>query len=230
MTKTYRVALIGLDGCGKSTQIDKMKKDKLFSKYKFIWCRWKPTLLKPIYLLLSKKIKNSDNRPIDLNKDKLNHDYRAKAVIKNKLFSNKLIRISWIKLALIDYYFQFYLKILILIIQKRNIVFDRYYLDLFVDQGINFGYTPKQICDEIEKYKNLFPKIDKVIYIKVRPEVCFMRKNDIPNMDYLNKRHEIYEYLSKDLKWICIDGENELESVYSEIKKTIVNSNIIKKS
>lgn len=42
-----RVALIGLDGSGKSANIEKMKRDSDYSDYNFLWVRWKPTLLKP---------------------------------------------------------------------------------------------------------------------------------------------------------------------------------------
>ena len=32
-----RIALIGLDGSGKSANIDKMKQDPDYSRYKFVW-------------------------------------------------------------------------------------------------------------------------------------------------------------------------------------------------
>ena len=38
-----RVALIGLDGSGKSANIEKMKRDSDYSDYNFLWVRWKPT-------------------------------------------------------------------------------------------------------------------------------------------------------------------------------------------
>jgi len=59
-----RIALIGLDGSGKSANIDKMKLDSDYSDYKFVWVRWKPTLLKPAYLLMEKKVSNK-NKNID---------------------------------------------------------------------------------------------------------------------------------------------------------------------
>ena len=50
-----RVALIGLDGSGKSANIEKMKQDSDYSDYNFLWVRWKPTLLKPVYMLMEKR-------------------------------------------------------------------------------------------------------------------------------------------------------------------------------
>lgn len=226
-----RIALIGLDGSGKSANIDKMRFDQDYADYKFVWVRWKPTLLKPAYLLMEKSVSNK-NKDIDKSikvngkcseqQAKLNADYNAKSGLKEKIFRSPTIRCIWMFLALVDYFFQFYIKVLSLIISEKNVIFDRFYLDLFVDQGINFGYTPEKIKKEIDKHKFLFPKMDKYIYIRVSPNTCYQRKNDIPNMDYLNKRFEIYEYLSKDVNWITVDGELPFEKVNKQIKKLIL--------
>ena len=227
-----RIALIGLDGSGKSANIDKMKLDSDYSDYKFVWVRWKPTLLKPIYLLMEKKVSNI-NTNVDKNvkvdgksgekQAEMNADYNAKSGMKGKIFRNPVIRNAWMFLALIDYFFQFHIKVLPLVIKGKSIIFDRFFLDLFVDQGINFGYTPERIREEIRKHKFLFTKMDCYVYIRVSPETCYRRKNDIPNMDYLNRRYDIYECLSKEKNWIEVDGELPFEEVNSQIKKLILS-------
>lgn len=225
-----RIALIGLDGSGKSANINKMKEDSDYLNYKFVWVRWKPILLKPAYLIMEKNIsknkKNIKEETVDGKKGKeqakLNADYNAKSGLKEKIFGKVVIRKIWMFLAIVDYFFQFYIKVLPLIIFKKNVIFDRFFLDLFVDQGINFGYSPEKIKKEIKKHKWLFPRIDKYVYIRVSPEICYRRKDDIPNMDYLNKRYEIYECLSKDIDWISVDGEMTFEEVNLNIKKIIL--------
>ena len=87
-----------------------------------------------------------------------------------------ITRKLWFFYAIGDYKRQFHNKTQQLIANGSNIIFDRYYLDLFIDQGINFGYSPEKIFQEIEKYKAEFPVMDKIIYIKVSPDVCFARK------------------------------------------------------
>lgn len=225
-----RVALIGLDGSGKSTNIEKMKRDLDYAGFEFVWARWKPTLLKPIYMLVEKQVsrKNENiNKNIKIEgkqkkQAELNANYNTKAGFKKKIFKNPLMREVWMLLALIDYFFQFQFKTLRFVLMNKNIVFDRFYFDLFVDQGINFGYSPDKICKEIRKYNVLFPQIDRYIYIRVSPETCYKRKNDIPNIEYLNERYKIYEYLSNGDKWITIDGERSLEKVNSRIKEVIL--------
>lgn len=229
-----RVALIGLDGSGKSANIERMKTDSDYSDFSFMWVRWKPTLLKPAYWILGKNIKNKKTTaPVkdetegsvvknSEEQQKLKADYNAKSGIKGKIFKNPVIRGCWMALALVDYFFQFHFKTFAAIVSKKNIIFDRFYLDLFVDQGINFGYSPQKIDKEIKKYQFLFPKMKQIVYIRVSPETCYKRKDDIPNLDYLNRRYEIYEELCKNPGWVIVDGEEAFEVVNSNIKKMIL--------
>lgn len=154
--------------------------------------------------------------------ERIRSDYRAKSAVKGKLFRKPVIRNVWMALALIDYMIQFYVKTGRLLIRNQKIVFDRFYLDLFVDQGLNFGYSPEKIVSEIRRYRKLFPRIDRFIYIRVSPETCYRRKDDIPEMEYLKKRYAVYELLSREREWISVDGEKPFEEVYAEIRAHIV--------
>ena len=233
MAKSQKNALIGLDGSGKSANIDKMKTDSDYDGYSFLWVRWEPKLLKPAYKLMQRKVDNTKTENVDVSSNKLQKSseeqkkmsaqYNQKSGMKGKIFKNPIVRGVWMFLALIDYYFQFYKKTRKHLKNDENIIFDRFYLDLFVDQGINFGYSPEKIDKKIKHHQWLFPKMDKIIYLRVSPETCYKRKDDIPNMDYLLRRFDIYEQLCKNPNWIITDGELPFESVYGNIKKEILN-------
>jgi len=222
--KKGRVALIGLDGSGKSANISLMKQDAAYSDYDFIWVRWKPTLLKPLYKLIGGKAKTNAKAKTepDENRSGLKSEYNRKAGMKKKIFKSGIVRNAWIFLATVDYFFQFYFKTLFNLLSKKGIIFDRYYLDLYVDQGINFGYSPEKIYKMIKTHQWLFPKMDKIVYIRVTPEVCYARKDDIPNMDYLEKRYAIYEYISEKDDWHVVNGNEPLEKVNGTIKSIIL--------
>lgn len=225
-----KIALIGLDGSGKSANIAYMKQAKAYEGFSFLWVRWEPKLLKPAYLLMQRRMKHSavpkaeEKKPSQKNsreQQALQSEYRQKSSMKAKIFRNPMIRRSWMTLALTDYLVQFYKKTYSVLSQDKNIVFDRFYLDLFIDQGINFGFTPEQIAAEIHKNQKLFPKVDKMIYLRVSPEVCYMRKDDIPSMDYLERRFEIYEYLSQHDGWLVVDGQMPFQDVCNVIQNLV---------
>ncbi len=200
-----------------------MKKDSDYKDYDFMWVRWKPTLLKPLYKIVNKKSSNGGNKTAEkTERVAIKQEYEAKAGIKKRIFKSPFVRKMWLGLATLDYFFQFYAKTLKMLLKKRNIIFDRYYLDLFVDQGINFGYSPNRIHREIKRKEWLFPKMNKIVYIRVNPRTCYERKDDIPNMEYLEKRYEIYEYISKADNWDIIDGNEPLAEVNKKIKQRII--------
>jgi thymidylate kinase len=61
------------------------------------------------------------------------------------------------------------------------------------------------------------PGVKKVIFINVTPEVALKRKDDIPNMGFLIKRYEKYEYLSKKFGWSIVNGDNSIDQVSKDL-------------
>ena len=215
-----RVALIGLDGSGKSANIELLRSDPAFSKCRFIWVRWKPLLLRPVYKLLDRHGRKAMGQCGGVGK-KEGADYAYRKGLKEKVFRSPVIRMIWMTFALIDYLIQFYAKSLGSLVTGRSIVFDRFYIDLFIDQGISFSYSPEKICSMIRGHRSMFPRLDRIIYIRVDPEICYERKDDIPDMEYLYKRFYVYEKLSNEQGWVTINGEEPLDKVYRSIKDTI---------
>ena len=216
-----RVALIGLDGSGKSANIELLRSDPTFSKCRLIWVRWKPLFLRPVYKLLDRHCRKAVGQHGAAGKrDSADHVLRKD--LKEKVFRSPLIRRIWMIFALVDYLIQFYAKSLGSLVTGRSIIFDRFYIDLFIDQGISFSYSLEKICSMIRRYRFLFPQLDRIIYIRVTPEICYERKDDIPDMEYLYKRLYVYEMLCNDQGWTTINGEEPLDKVYRSIKDTIL--------
>lgn len=223
--KRDRVALIGLDGSGKSANISRMKRDSTLSDYSFVWVRWEPKLLAPAYWLLNRRLKKGRVSSTESSPSRANEtDYECKRSLKQRIFQNRIICMIWLEIAKLDYFVQFYVKTASLLMGGKSIIFDRYYVDLFVDQGLNFGWSPQKISKIIRRNMCLFPNVHKTIYIRTSPETCFKRKDDVPNIEYLLKRYAVYERLCEDLGWFSVDGELPLDEVYSNIKERILHN------
>ena len=223
MGRARRVALIGLDGSGKSANIEQLQKDPDFAAWKFVWVRWKPMILSPVYWLLQslERKKFQEKETFISSQENRSVSYRSRNQIKKKLFHSGLVRRIWMTIALGDYLIQFYWKTLKLLVKGESILFDRYYLDLFVDQGISFSYSPDRICREIQRFRHLFPKLDQIVYIRAQPKVCYGRKSDIPDLEYLEKRYAVYEKLKENEAWTVVDGEAPFDSVFRQVKRIV---------
>lgn len=217
-----RIAIVGLDGSGKSANIANLKTDPRYERYCFVWVRWKPCLLRPAYWLLNRQVKREAEGEKGLGERRqLSREYQKKAGLKARLFANPLFRGIWMCLALSDYIIQFYGKTAGLLLKGRDMIFDRSYLDFFVDQGISFGYSPEKVERALGRFQFLFPKMDQIIYLRVSPKTCYRRKEDIPNMEYLLKRYVIYERLSRLPEWVQVDGERPFKQVNEEIRRRL---------
>lgn len=213
--KPVRIALLGIDGSGKSTHLNRMKSDPIFADFDFIWLRYSPALLKPLYSLLKKKEKKEGVS------GKLEEEYKERTGKKKKIFKSPFMRFLWRNLTLIDYFFQVRFKTLKARIKKKNIIFDRYYPDLFIDLGANFGYSPEKTVRYLKRKKHLFPKVDGYVYIRALPETCIARKDDIPSLKYLEDRFAVYEILKNDDDFFTVDGEKTADEVYADAVSVI---------
>lgn len=205
------ICLEGIDGCGKSTQIELLKNMEGVS---YCWLRWKPFLLRPFYYLLKKKNKKDIGDGIDSNSEIYNTNKQK----KDKLFRHDVIRWIWYNVSLIDY--TLVTKVKIARANKRGIqtlVFDRYFYDFVIDQGINFRWKLQEFITEIVKLSKLFKKPQLVILLHILPEEALKRKNDIPNITYLNDRYSIYKGIAEKFNWFVIDASLKKEEISSAI-------------
>lgn len=220
--KPKRFALMGLDGSGKSTVIDRLKTDPTCTDFVFAWVRWEPFLLKPAYWLVNKRVGYIPKA--QHSREERKESSSAKGAVKRSIFRNGMMRAVWTMAALLDYFLQFYAKVTKFLVSGKCMVFDRYYFDLFVDQGLNVGFSPEKISRLVKKCQWMFPRLEQAVYIRVSPEICYSRKDDIDSMEYLVQRFAVYETLSKDLGWKVIDGEEAADQVYESIKSEILSS------
>lgn len=211
MTKI--ICLEGIDGCGKSTQIELLKQDKNVS---CCWLRWKPFLLRPLYGIIS--LYKSRNKNID--KNNITATYNENKNIKKRIFRYKSVQSLWYIFSLIDYFFITKIKIVLSNNKDTKLmIFDRYFYDFVIDQGVNFNWTKKKYIKEIKRLSNLFKKPDITFLLNISPELSIYRKNDIPSIDYLENRYVIYNDLAIEFGWIIIDATLSKEKVNKIIKE-----------
>ena len=55
-----------------------------------------------------------------------------------------------------------------------------------------------------------------------KEEIAFKRKDDVPSIDYLKEKREIYLNIAKDLKMNILDGSLPKDEVREKLKKKVL--------
>lgn len=193
------IAIEGIDGCGKETQIELIKKHLKKEKIPF------STLKTPNYKTpVGKAIKDYLYGEVSLDPKQAFLLYSTDVLMMTNEFQG---------------------------LEKKSkvILLNRYITSTIAYQcarGLSFKNALK-IVKVLE-----FPKIDRIIYVDIKPEVSFGRKSkekknlDIheKNKKYLGKVRRFYlKQLRENIlgDWVAIDGERSIEKVSDDILKEI---------
>jgi len=216
----YLILLTGIDGSGKTTQaeilVENLKKDGFDVAY--VWARWKQIITLPVTFLWKMRLKKVSNH-----KDSRAREVRPQ---KEKLLKNPVIRWLWLAIFLIDYGLQILIKVRLKRLYRSIIVSDRMFYDSIIDQSINLGSMQELLLNNLESLlmRMIFPVPDIVIYIDCPPEIAFLRKPDVPDLEYLEERRKLYRLLADKYNWLKIDGALPVKKIAS-----IIHNNVNKK-
>ena len=187
----------GLDGAGKSTQIDRLK-DYYLNKNERVYCFWSRGGYTPGF----QKLKNTIRKIL---KNKL--PKAGKSQEREASFGNPLIRKIWLFISIVDliFYYSFFLRIKLLC--GYNIVCDRFILDTNVD--FNIAYPNEKVENwilwKILVWSSIKPNHHFLLLISVKESMKRSLLKDEPfpdTMDTLKKRLSLYELFSKENKYL----------------------------
>ncbi len=217
MMESVIISFVGIDGSGKSTLAEKtyenlLKKNK---KVKLVYGRFVPFLSK-ITMKMGRKIflaKRLENETYE------NYLDNKKEILKKKSMLAKI----YINLIIFEYIFEIFFKIILPKKMGQNIITDRYVYDTIInDIAIDMGLNVNEVNMLLKKFWKILPRPNIAFFIDIPAEIAFKRKNDIPSINFLTIRKNLYDNIEGDEK-IKLDGTLELE----ELEK-IVNLSIEK--
>lgn len=192
------IAIIGTDGSGKSTVINKLSAELAPVFRRISLQHWKPSLFN----------KNNSQKI---------------TVTEPHKEAPRSIFVSCVKLLiyLLQYLSGYVIKIFPMKVRSTLIVFDRYYYDFLVDQKRFRLKLPKKI---IKIFSFLIPRPDLIFHLNTKPSIALERKNEL-NLEELKRQNEEFASLRNLLKerFFIIENNEDAVSAVNKITSVVFN-------
>ena len=214
------IVFSGVDGAGKSTQIDLLKKQITGRRLSVssVWSRGGYT---PGFELLKKSVR------IVLGKKSISSGRNEK---RDKAMSNSLVSRLWLMIAMLDLLVLYADIVRIKSFLGRVVICDRYLGDTFIDFSLNF---PSSNFENMWLWRFLVaisPESD-VSFLFILPVEESMHRSKLKNEPFpdskevLERRLEIYvtSKLFNGQNWVKIDGLDSIDSSANRIKDKVLS-------
>jgi len=208
--RTRLICFVGTDGSGKSTASD-MIFDELSSEgvaCSKIWGAYDLRFIK----IIVKNVKR-----LMLKNPSPYGDYSKYATDMKQAIRWPLVSSIYIFMVFCEYWLQIFYKVTVPKLLGKTVVSDRYVYDTVINMSTNLGLDGQAFRKKLEKWLKFFPKPDVLVYVTVPPEVSMSRKNDIPDIEYVRRRHEYYQLLSSIVPIKVVDGTTSINSIRIEM-------------
>lgn len=212
LNKGRLIAFSGIDGAGKSTQInliiDKMNSQGVMPVY--LWSRGGYTGPFNALKSLARKVLGKKAIP------------SGRTEQRSQMFRKAWVRNVWLTLAIIDLIFVYGIYIRLLKLRGYFVIADRYLWDTWIDFTLNF---PGVRIDQWALWKLLVrvapvPDFSFVLLVPVEESLRRSKLKDEPFPDSeetLLKRHTLYRELSKKTDFSEIECLESIDAIHQQI-------------
>jgi thymidylate kinase/glycosyltransferase involved in cell wall biosynthesis len=216
------VVLSGVDGAGKSTQIqllvDGLRERGL--RVETLWCRWDPLVVKPAIKLLGTLSRRGGGAPSTNGAASAagggvrgsSSMVARRRLIRARLLSNPVFAKVWKGLMVIDYGLPLSVRVRRARRGSDVLLLDRYWYDVMVDYS--FG---RDLADPPRVLTALLPQPDGMVILDVDEDAALRRKTDTPDRLYLTERRRLYRAAADRWGARIVDATRPAPAVFADI-------------
>ncbi len=206
MRRGFLIAISGIDGSGKTTQIDTLEARLRTSNAHVlrIWSRWRPISSLPLLSLFLHKGYAEV------------HSTSSIGFVETHIPWRSGVASVWCLLTHLDNFMKTTIKLVIPLLLGYTIICDRYTLDLLVE-GMADLRDPSTSRRLGYRLLRLLPHPNIAFFIDVSGELAFSRKPDLPSLEHFTERVSLYRELCNKLDETVIDGKQSRDEIRDRI-------------
>ena len=208
------VQIVGTDGAGKTTIATRIAAELKEQGWDYLYCQVRPLLLRPVSWL---------GRATVLRKTDQFRDYdgyleKKRAIGRRRRLLTRLYALAWYA----EFLLQTWPRMVRARLRGRNIIVDRYCLDMVVNLGVLQDNGVLGMLGQLRVLQCLLPVPEQYIFLDVAEEVALSRKGDIQSLSYLRARKARYLGLAPSLRFSMVDAGRPLEAVAADVRSLIL--------
>jgi thymidylate kinase len=208
-TKSAQViCIIGVDGTGKTVHSVELIKnlEKKGRKCKYVWFG-SPNILSLPFMVICRF----------LGLTKIHHLPGGEIYSEHHYYRNKPIALIWPWVQLVDLAISALFRVFPSVLVGHTVVCDRYVYDALVgimDDVKDYELYRKSVGQIMFRLK---PSCSRVFLLDVNDTTAFLRKKDIPNIEYVTRRRKSFQLIARYLNIPIVNADQPFDVVQKQL-------------
>lgn len=218
----------GIDGSGKSLQAHKLIEQLTAAGYPavYVWSGGNAPLTKRL-ARISKSILRRRRSTGAAQADvppasQETSEYRSYLSFTQTIFKRTWVRTLWLQVSMLEHMGEIWTKIVPHLLRGKIVVCDRYIYDRLVNIAVLCNTGPEQLRRQLWLARLYWvPQPNKWFFIDVPAEIAFSRKDDVPDVLYLERRIPLYQTIADAFELEQLDGTVDPNEIAAQVWQSV---------